>query len=152
MSHVSHALNSTLNFSNKLLVITYAILIINDIDWPICSPYQNGPGFLPCSQRLFSGFSDFSFSQKLTIPNWLSICNTRKSPIIHIQILHTELHTFNRSSFYKFPLPFLLVKYWLCEGKIDVDHSWNLRKRAWLPPRAWSQATINAYKAGTNNR
>ena len=32
MSRVSHALNSTLNFSNKLLVITYAILIINDID------------------------------------------------------------------------------------------------------------------------
>ena len=72
---------------------------------------HNAPDFLPCSQRLFSGFSDFSFSQKLTIPNWLSICNSRKSLIIHLQILHTELHAFNRSSFYKFPLPFLLVKY-----------------------------------------
>ena len=65
MSRLSHALNSTLNFSNKLLVITYAILIINDIDWPVCSPYQNGPDFLPCSQRLFSEFSDFFFSK-----NW----------------------------------------------------------------------------------
>ena len=119
---------------------------------PYVLPIKMARTFFLALRGYSPGFRIFPFLKRLTIPNWLSICNARKSPIIHIQILHTELHTFNRSSFYKFPLPFLLVKYWLCEGKIDVDHSWNLRKRAWLPPRAWSQATINAYKAGTNNR
>ena len=104
----------------------------------------NAPDFLPCSQRSFFGFSDFSFPQKLTIPNWLSICNTRKSPSIRIQILHTELRAFNRSSFFNSHYLFSWLRIDFVKGK-----SMLITLETWEGghdfPQGHAQATINAY-------